>query len=60
MSRLLMNYILYKNNYPLLDIPYGDRRAYYNSLERSQVKEDTNYFIEFFIKKFIKDYNKYI
>lgn len=60
MSRLLMNFILYKNNSPLVDISYGDRRQYYNSLEKSQINKDSNYFVEFIIKKFIKDYKEYL
>ncbi len=60
MSRLLMNFILYKNNFPLLDIPYTQRQQYYNSLEKSQIKNEANHFILFIIKKFIKDYKKYI
>ena len=59
-SRLIMNYVLFKENYPLLDIPYVDRKSYYNSLEKSNLKEDSNYFIEFIVKKFIKDYKEYV
>ena len=31
MSRIILNFILYKNKYPMLDIPYNNRDAYYTS-----------------------------
>lgn len=59
-SRLLMNFVLKKHGYPLLDIPYGDRRSYYNALERSQVKESDWVFIQWFIRKYLKEHARYI
>lgn len=59
-SRLLMNFVLKKHGYPLLDIPYGDRRGYYNALERSQVKNTDRVFIEWFVRKYLKEHARYI
>lgn len=60
MSRLLMNFILYKNNYPMVDIAYEKRESYYNALEKSNLNEDENYFIEFVIKKYLEEYQEYL
>lgn len=35
-GRLLMNYILWKNGYPILIIEYKKRKSYYKSLERPE------------------------
>jgi Fic family protein len=59
-SRLLMNFVLKKHGYPLLDIPYSDRRGYYNALERSQVKNTDRVFIQWFIRKYLKEQARYI
>ncbi len=59
-SRLLMNFILNRHNYPLLDIQYVNRSAYYNALERSQTTGNANIFLVWFIKKYIKENNRYV
>lgn len=59
-SRLLMNYILHINNYPMLDIDYIKRTSYYNSLEKDQVNGQDYHFVDFVAKKFIKDYKEYL
>src|SRR3989344_3078950 len=48
-SRLLMNFILNKHEFPMLDIPYESRNYYYHALERSQIKGNENIFIQWFI-----------
>jgi len=60
MSRLLMNFVLEKHGFPLLNIPYGDRRSYYNALERSQVKKVDSIFIQWFLKRYLKEHSGYI
>lgn len=42
-GRLLMNYILWKNGYPMLIFEYKKRSAYYKALERTE-EGFTNYF----------------
>ena len=59
-SRLLMNYILHRNNFPLIDIDYSKRRSYYNSLEKDQVNQREYHFVDYIAKKFIKDYEEYL
>jgi Fic family protein len=60
MSRLLMNFVLEKHGFPLLNIPYGDRRSYYNALERSQVKKVDSIFIQWFLKRYLKEHSGYV
>jgi Fic family protein len=59
-SRLLMNYALNKNNYPMLVIDYSERNSYYNALERSQLDKDENIFTLWFFKRYLKEYGEYL
>lgn len=59
-SRLLMNFVLKKHGYPLVDIPYGDRRSYYNALERSQIKNSDWVFVQWFFRRYLKEQARYI
>lgn len=59
-SRLIMNFILKKNNFPLLDIQYTKRDSYYNALERSQIKKEDNIFIQWFFRRYLAEYKKYL
>jgi Fic family protein len=43
-GRLLINYILWKNNYPMLIIEYERRKSYYKALQRTE-EGFVNYFI---------------
>jgi hypothetical protein len=38
-TKMLMNFVLYRHGYPMLNIPYEKRADYYRSLERSQIKK---------------------
>jgi len=60
MSRLLMNFLLNKNGFPMLNIEYSNRTSYYNALERSQTKEKNRIFVQYLIKRYLKEYRKYI
>jgi len=57
-SRLLLNYTLHSNGYPMINIEYSNRLAYYNALEKSQLRNTATPFINFIIKRFIKEYGK--
>ncbi len=59
-SRLMMNFVLNKYKYPLLDIAYENRNSYYNALERSQVKKNENIFIQWFIKRYVNENKQYL
>lgn len=53
LSRLLMNWILWKKAYPLIDIPVEDLENYYNVLDRYQIEKNEKPFIEYIIKKYL-------
>lgn len=59
-SRLVMNFILNKKDYPMLNIPYEGRNSYYNALERSQVRKEDRIFLQWFIKRYIKEYKRFL
>jgi Fic family protein len=59
-SRLLMNYVLQKNGYPMLIIEYLQRKSYYTALERSNVKNDKSIFTLWFFKRYLREYKKYL
>ncbi|MFQ5441084.1 MAG: Fic family protein [Nitrosopumilaceae archaeon] len=59
-TRLMINHVLNKFDYPLLDIDYGDKRSYYNALEKSQTKDDDLPFLKWFMKRYFKTYKNYL
>lgn len=59
-SRLIMNFILDRKKYPMLDIPYVGRNSYYNALEKSQMNKEGKAFLQWFIKRFVKEYRRYL
>jgi len=59
-SRLVMNFILNRKKYPMLDILYENRSSYYNALERSQIKNDERIFLQWFVKRYISEYKRYL
>ncbi|MFH0862968.1 MAG: Fic family protein [Candidatus Altiarchaeota archaeon] len=53
-SRLLMNWILWKRRYPLIDIPVEDLEEYYNVLDKYQIEKDEKPFIAYIVKKYMQ------
>ena len=60
MSRLAMNFILYRNKMPMYDISYKIRASYFFALERANMKNNEIHFIQFFYKNYLKDNQKYL
>lgn len=60
MSRLLMNLILYQNRYPMFIVNMADRRSYHRSLERSNLADNPVFFLQWFMKRYIRDNSKYL
>lgn len=58
-SRILMNFILNKNRFPMLDISYSNRSSYYTALERAQKTGKEYIFVQYLIKRYIKEYKRY-
>lgn len=59
-SRLMMNSVLNRKGYPMLDIPYSGRNSYYTALERAQVKKADSVFIQWFMRKYVKENDAYL
>lgn len=59
-SRIMMNFILNKNKFQMIDIPYKKRTSYYNALERSQIKKDDTIFLQWFYRIYIEEYKRYL
>jgi Fic family protein len=53
LSRLLMNWILWKKNYPLIDIPIEDLENYYDALDYYQIEKDEKPFVEYILSKYL-------
>ena len=47
LSRLLMNWILWKKGYPLIDIPIEDLEKYYAVLDRYQIEKNEKPFVDY-------------
>ena len=55
LSRLLMNWILWKKNYPPVDIPAEDLENYYNALDKYQIEKKEKPFIDYIKKRYLKE-----
>ena len=60
LSRLVMNFVLNRFGYPMLNISYENRVGYYNALERAQVKKTDSIFVLWFFRRYIKEYKRYL
>mgnify|MGYP001593685173 FL=1 len=54
LSRLLMNWILWKKKYPLIDIPIEDIENYYNALDKYQIEKNEKIFVDYIKKMYLK------
>ena len=52
-GRLLMNYLLWHSNYPMIIIEYKIRKPYYNAL-----KKDEDGFVKYFIRRYLTVHKK--
>ena len=58
-GRLILNFILNRNGFPMLNIPNKRKLEYYKCLEQAQVKNDLKPFVQFLYELTIKE-EKYI
>jgi len=58
-SRLIMNSIVNRNGFPMLNIAYQNRSSYYTALERSQTKRQDQIFMQWFFRRYVKEYRRY-
>ncbi len=59
-SRLMMNFVLNKHGFPMLNITYEKRAGYYSALERSQIRKDESIFLHWFFKRYLKECSRYL
>jgi Fic family protein len=59
-SRLIMSFVLSKQGFPMLNIPYSNRNSYYNALERAQVERQESIFLQWFFKRYVKEHRRYV
>ncbi len=59
-SRLLMNFVLHKLGYPMLNIKYTHRDSYYNALERAQTTHLDKILVLHIFRRYLKEYKKYL
>jgi Fic family protein len=57
-SRILMNFVLNRQGYPLFNIEYTGRSGYYTALERAQVTEEDRIFVRWLVRKYVKENRK--
>ncbi len=55
-GRLLMNYVLHRHGYPMLNIEYKRRAAYYRALESSQLAEEDRSFTNWFFRRYVDQF----
>ena len=55
LSRLLMNWILWKKGYPLVDIPIEDIENYYNALDTYQIEKKEKPFVDYIRERYLKE-----
>ena len=53
-TRIAMNYVLYRKRYPMIDIPYTRRAGYYRALEQSQIRKDDTVFVRWFLRRYLE------
>ena len=54
LSRLLMNWVLWKRKYPLIDIRIEDLENYYNVLDKYQIEHKEKPFVKYIKRKYMK------
>ncbi len=52
LSRLLMNWILWKKKYPPIDIPIEDVENYYNTLDKYQIEKKEKPFVDYIKRRY--------
>ena len=54
LSRLLMNWILWKKGYPPINLPVEDLENYYNALDKCQIEKQEKPFLNYIMKRYIE------
>jgi Fic family protein len=59
-GRLMMNLVLHRRGYPMLNIEYNGRSTYYNALERSQLGKDDRPFLNWFFRRYKRENERFL
>jgi Fic family protein len=59
-GRLMMNHVLHKHGYPMLNIEYKTRATYYGSLERSQVNKGERPFLTWLFRRYRREHHRFL
>ena len=59
-SRIIMNYLLHRSRFPLIDVKYSKRNQYYDALEKSSQRKEEFVFLNYLSKKFMRDYRQFL
>ncbi len=59
-SRFMMNFVLHRHGFPMLNIEYNKRTTYYNSLERSQLSKDERPFMNWFFRRYKREHQRFL
>ena len=54
LSRLLMNWVLWKRGYPPINLPVEDLENYYDALDKYQIEKQEKPFLSYIIKKYLE------
>jgi len=57
-SRLLMNFVLHKDGYPMLNIRYANKEDYYDALEDCQVSGIEKPFVDYIKQEYFREHEK--
>jgi Fic family protein len=60
LTRIAMNRALYLAGYPMLNIAYTQRSSYHTALERSQMGKNESPFINWFLKRYLRENTKIV
>ena len=59
-ARLLMNFVLHRRGFPMLDIPYAGRNRYYGVLERAQTRQEDSIFLHWFLRRYLRENRRFV
>ncbi len=59
-ARLLVNFVLHRRGFPMLDIPYEGRDSYYAALERAQTTDADEVFVRWFLRRYVRENRRFL
>ena len=56
-GRMLLNYVLHKNDYPMMTVEYKDRMSYYKALDKFDDTQEEEVFVQYVVESYINENN---